>query len=86
LVTDLPRICPVDGNPLPGDDPRRRYCSPRCRQWVHRVGGLLAAAQLKEEFAAGWERAGPKMNPDAYEIAAECRREAAILRSYGRNP
>jgi hypothetical protein len=58
----------------------------RCRQWAYKVGGLQAAAQLKEDFATEWERAGRKMNPDALEIAAECRREANILRSYGGNP
>lgn len=34
-VTD--RACAACGGPLPGADPRRRYCSPACRMRAHRA-------------------------------------------------
>jgi hypothetical protein len=80
------RICPACGEPMPDDDPRRRYCSPSCRNWVYNLGGALAAAELKETHASEWERMGKVANVDAPRFAAENRRQAAILRSYGGNP
>jgi hypothetical protein len=74
----MPRLGRADAR----GDPRRRYCSPECRQWVCKVGGVVAAAGLKDEFARAWEVAGRAANPQAFEIAAGLRRDAEILRAY----
>jgi hypothetical protein len=81
-VTDSPRICPACHRPFPDNDPRRRYDRPSCRQWVYKVGGLRAAADLKEAFARDWQDGGTKLHPQASEFASECRRDARVLRSY----
>ena len=76
------RICPVDGNPIRGSDPRTRYCRPACRQWVYRLGGVEAAAEFKLRQADSWERMGRAANYRAPQIAARLRLEADVLQSY----
>jgi len=49
------RICGACGSPQPDDDPRRRWCSPRCRRLVHRFAGPLALAGTLEGYAENWE-------------------------------
>ncbi len=81
------RTCPACGTPLPGIDPRRRWCSSRCRKWVSKVGGRLGAAELKEAWASSWESISRSdLGDEAYrdrcqETAEQLRSEAQALRA-----
>ncbi|HUF75360.1 MAG TPA: hypothetical protein VMM35_03745 [Longimicrobiales bacterium] len=72
------RTCPACGGSMPGEDPRRRWCAPKCRQWVHRLGGPAAAARVLEGWAETWEMLE---SPDGRRNAAELRERAAALRA-----
>jgi hypothetical protein len=77
------RFCPACSKPVPlrsGPGRPAKWCSASCRAWVSKVGGPLAAADLKEAYARSWERTGSLGNPRYKEIAAECRAEASALR------
>ena len=81
------RVCGACGGPFPNADPRRRWCSPRCRRLVHRIGGPLALADMLEGFAEDWEalagvrELGVPQTTKAKATAETLRRQVAILRS-----
>lgn len=55
-VTDPGRRCGACGGPLPGADPRRRYCSGACRMRAHRRRRELGARARSVGSAAGTPR------------------------------
>lgn len=68
------RVCPACLTALPNSHHLRRWCSARCRRWVHRVGGPERAAGLKESWAKVWDHSRP-------ELATKLQREAEALRA-----
>lgn len=60
------RHCPSCGEPIPTNDPRRVWCSGKCRRWVSKVGGPAKAAQLKRGWARVFRSVGQER--DATEI------------------
>ncbi len=85
------RKCPHCENLLPTNDPRRKWCSGRCRRWVSSVGGPLQAAELKEAWARTWQvladasyRRSEEARAKNRETAVELRRQAAALRAVAR--
>ena len=90
MTDQVERLCAACSKPLRTSDRRAKWCSGRCRTWVHRVGGPTAAAGLKESWAAHWqglaesERLGsPAGREEWRRTAAKLRREAEALRRLG---
>jgi hypothetical protein len=81
MGTDVASLtCPACGEALPTADPRRIWCSAKCRRWVHRVGGPAAAASLKRSWADSWEAAVLAYGDKGYtETADALRRETTLL-------
>ena len=75
-MPDYPRTCPVDGWSL-GADPRRRWCSPRCRQAVYRAGGPAALAEMLEATAGVFASVGQRK--DARELRDKAARVRAVV-------
>jgi hypothetical protein len=77
------RLCPACSEEMPDSDPRRRWCSARCRRLVNKLGGPAGLAEHYEANARTWIRMGPDSNPDYKQIAAELRASARRLRQVG---
>lgn len=74
-------LCPVCSAPMPDSDPRRKWCSQKCRQKVYEIGGPLNLARRKEVDADRWAfYAESHFMGGSEEARAEKRRRAKKLR------
>jgi hypothetical protein len=84
------RLCQACSTRLPGSDPRRIWCSAKCRRWVNKVGGPSRAADLKESWGRDWEELSKtdlgdrKWRQGCLETAERLRGQAAALRNLAR--
>lgn len=63
--------CPWCSQPFPDTDPRRKWCSSRCRRAVHKLGGLAGAARYKRSWAEVFASAGQRRDAKRYRAEAE---------------
>ncbi len=85
MATD---ICPACCKLKPTSRPNRVWCSKRCRQLIHRMGGPLSAAIVFDNRASVWESAinsgyvkSGQRAQDRSATAAFLRERAAALRA-----
>ncbi len=73
-------ICPACGSQMPDSDPRRRWCSARCRRRVSKAGGALRLARRLETFAEAWDDLEATSMGPRSSRGADLRERAARLR------
>ena len=62
--------CPWCSEPFTDTDPRRKWCSPRCRKQVNALGGPAGAARYKRGWAAVLGSAGQRRDAKRYRAEA----------------